>query len=427
MPKSLAVAALLAAAAAQPREWKRYTLSDPAALCLDGSPGSFFVLPGVGSSSSSFVVHLQGGGWCVGLDDCRARAFDGPVYANEPSLGSSSLWGPGPCTPALANNTPPCVADGGSGGLLSSNATINPTLHGATKVWIGYCSGDSFSGAQVNPVAVNATRSVFFRGDAILRATIAALVADHGMGAADAVLLKGCSAGGVAVYSQADMVRALVAAAAPQARFAALPGAGLFLDALSFRGVNIDESIFAWIFSAANLSATGSAACKAAFGKDAWRCTFAANAIPFIASDLFVANSLADAASQSFIMDLPCDPASGRCSPAALAYLDAFGEQMIANLSTVLAPGSRHGAFLLSCSVHMVENVDGAVDAIRVGGRTLNDVFAAWWTRDASSPHTAVDAVWTRGAGVGGGNPDCGNYGPLPSRPGGFARYWGRR
>jgi len=350
------------------------------------------------------------------------------VYANEPSLGSSLAWGPGPCTPALANATPPCVADGGSGGLLSSNATINPTLWGATKVWAGYCSGDSFAGARDTPLEVNATHAVRFRGDVILRATVAALAARHALGGADAVLLKGCSAGGVAVFVQADAVRALVAAAAPRARFAALPGAGVFLDISSFAGANLDEAVFAWIFEAANLSATGSAACHAAYGvAAAWRCVFAANALPFIASDLFVANSLADAASQSFIMGLPCDPASGRCSPAALAYLDAFSEQMAANLSAVLAPGSRHGAFLLTCSVHMVENVDGAVSAIRVGGRTLNDVFAAWWARSASAPHAAVDAVWTKGAGPHGGNPDCGNYGPLPSRPGARrARYWGR-
>lgn len=83
---------------------------------------------------SSFSAATAGGGWCSSNADCAARAFDGPVYANEPSLGSSKLWGPGPCTPALANSTPPCVADGGSGGLLSSNATINPLLASATKV-----------------------------------------------------------------------------------------------------------------------------------------------------------------------------------------------------------------------------------------------------------------------------------------------------
>jgi hypothetical protein len=424
MRSSVAAATLLASAPGA-REWSRYTLTDPAALCLDGSPGAYYVLPGVGEAAADFVIHLQGGGWCVGLDNCTARAFDGPVYKGEPSLGSSTAWGPGPCTPALSSVTPPCVADGGSGGLLSSNSSVNPTLWAATKVWAGYCSGDSFAGAQPLPIKVNATASIFFRGDAILRATIAALVADHGMGDATAVLLKGCSAGGTAVFTQADVVGALVAAAAPRARFAALPGAGVFLDAASFTGVNTVELVFRWIFDAANLAQTGSAACHAAFGPtDAWRCLFAANALLHMRSDVFVANSLVDAASQSFIMGLPCDPASGACSPAALAYLDGFSRQMIANLSTVLAPGSRHGAFLVTCSVHMIENVDGAVDAIRVGGRTLADVFRAFWTRDASAPHVAVDAVWTRGTGKVGGNPDCGNYGPLPSRPGGVARYF---
>ena len=133
---------LARATGAPPREWQRFTLSDPEALCLDGSRGVYYVLPGVNSTfgNSTFVVHLQGGGWCSSNDDCAARAFAGPVYANEPSLGSSTLWGPGPCSPELSNSTPPCVADGGSGGVLSSNHTLNPTLSDATKVWVGECA-----------------------------------------------------------------------------------------------------------------------------------------------------------------------------------------------------------------------------------------------------------------------------------------------
>ena len=115
--KAAASASAAAWGAASPREWRRYLLDTPSARCLDGSPGAYYLLPGEGPGKATFVVHLQGGGWCVGLEDCARRAFDGPVYAHEPSLGSSRAWGPGPCTPALANNTPPCVADGGSGGV----------------------------------------------------------------------------------------------------------------------------------------------------------------------------------------------------------------------------------------------------------------------------------------------------------------------
>lgn len=430
MPRVALLAALTACAAAAPREWALFSLAAyPDALCLDGSPGGYYVLPGVpGAGGDTFVIHLQGGGWCSSLDDCRARAFDGPVYANQPSLGSSKAWGPGPCTPALANSTAPCVADGGSGGLLSSNATINPSLWAATKVYVGYCSGDSFSGSVGPPVPVNATASVYFRGAAIHAAVLADLAARHGLGAASAVLLKGCSAGGVAVYLRADATAAALRALAPGASFAALPGAGLFLDEPSFaggpaRGANIVAPLFQWVYETTNMTATTTPACRAKFG---WRCIFPATLLPFIESRLFVANSLADAASQSFIMSLGCDPAAGACSPAALAYLDGFRAAMIAAAAPALAGGSRHGAFLLTCSVHMVENVDGAVAAIPVAGYgapwsaqsfTLAQVFDSWFAGAAGAPVAAVDAAWTAGGGPHGGNAACARYGPVPSRP----------
>jgi len=109
----------------------------PLAQCLDGSYGGFYVSPGSGAMASTFVLHHQGGGWCVSLDDCLARATK-PVYAGEPSIGSSTQWGEGPCRADTLSTTPPCSADGGSGGLLSLNASVNPDFHDATRVWFAY-------------------------------------------------------------------------------------------------------------------------------------------------------------------------------------------------------------------------------------------------------------------------------------------------
>lgn len=122
--------------------------------------------------------------------------------------------------------------------MLSSNRTLNPTLGDAAKVWIGYCSGDSFLGAREAPYPVNATANVWFRGRAILSATIVALAANHGLGNgyAGAVVLSGCSAGGAATYANADYVSSVVRTYAPGARVVAAPGAGIFLDVPAFNG-----------------------------------------------------------------------------------------------------------------------------------------------------------------------------------------------
>jgi len=408
------------------REWKLFRLDlslYPDALCLDGSQGAFYVLPGVGEGASDFVAHLNGGGWCVSLDDCRKRAFEGPVYANQPSLGSSINWGNGTCTQEFANSTLPCVADGGSGGILSSNQTINPTFWQATKVWFGYCSGDSFAGALTEPLPVNTTHSVYFRGDAIMKATLETLATNHGLASATSFILKGCSAGGVATYFQADAVKDIISRLAPNARFAALPGAGVFLEYPSYAstgvGPNLDDSVFKWIFYSANMSSTGNTACTSDLGPNfAWKCLYAVTLFKYIQTPLFIANSLTDAASQEFIMNLPCSLSDGTCNAQELAYVDAFSETMAANVSSILmAPQSPHGAFLLTCSVHMIENVDGAVSLIHVKGRTLTEVFTSWWNKTPGEKYYAIDDLWTKGNGKHGGNVDCSFYGPVPSVP----------
>jgi len=40
----------------------------------------------------------------------------------------------------------PCYADGGDGGLFSSDPNINPMMANWNKVFAGYCDGGSFSG-----------------------------------------------------------------------------------------------------------------------------------------------------------------------------------------------------------------------------------------------------------------------------------------
>jgi len=56
----------------------------PHAKCLDGSPGGFWFLPGFDSGNRKYVIHLQGGGWCMNIDSCFKRS--------KTMLGSSNNW-----------------------------------------------------------------------------------------------------------------------------------------------------------------------------------------------------------------------------------------------------------------------------------------------------------------------------------------------
>ena len=361
----------------------------------------------------------------MSLEDCYMRATK-PVYAGEPSIGSSAAWGAGPCTPDTLATTPPCAADGGSGGLLSLDPAVNP-LSGSTRVWLGYCDGGSFSGDVDAPVPYNASVSLFFRGKRILDAIIATLQdGAFGLADAEAVVVSGCSAGGNAAFFQADHIAELVHARNATTRVVAAPGAGFFLDTLSYAGENNVEAMYKWVFDSMNAITSVNAKCVADIApRDPSLCFIPPVMVKYVGVPLFVSNSLTDAAQLSWIMALPCNPSSGGCNASELAYVDDFRAQMVTALAPVLNSGGRHGAWLVSCVVHMVQDVDGAWSNITVpavsDGTPVSqrDAFANWFFSRGVGPVVAVDVPWTRGAGPNGGNAACGNYGPVPSPPGG--------
>lgn len=43
--------------------------SNEGARCLDGSPPVYYFRPGYGQGSKSYILFLEGGGWCAGLTD----------------------------------------------------------------------------------------------------------------------------------------------------------------------------------------------------------------------------------------------------------------------------------------------------------------------------------------------------------------------
>jgi hypothetical protein len=60
----------------------RVVLTDPGAICLDGSPYSYYI--SAGTAATKFYLNHQGGGWCQTTDECAQRA--------QTALGSSVNW-----------------------------------------------------------------------------------------------------------------------------------------------------------------------------------------------------------------------------------------------------------------------------------------------------------------------------------------------
>lgn len=380
--------------------WTFFPVDEPLAACLDGSPAGYYLGPAA-SRPSSFIVHLQGGGWCTSLDDCANRS--GTHY------GSSRAWTRQGSCPDAAN--PACWGDNTDGqpdGLNSFDPAVNPLFASSQHVVLPYCDGASFSGALGAPVAYNATLSLHFRGHYNLRGAFAALAARHGLSASTEVLLKGCSAGGMAVLLHADYIGALVRAASPAARFAASPGAGLFLDTPAYAANASFSSYLLWVAAAQNVSGTVNAAC-AAQEEQPLRCFLPTVSLNYVASPLFISNALTDSCALEYLMQLNCDArvapgGAGACSAEQLAYVSSYRAQMIRAVQPALARNGASGGFFQACWTHIVENDPVSWNATRVQGQTQAATFAAWWRGDSGVPTVVFDGEW-------GSNPTCSNLG----------------
>ena len=46
----------------KPDTLQRFLLKDPTALCLDGSPGAYYI--SIGQQKNKFILYFEGGAWC---------------------------------------------------------------------------------------------------------------------------------------------------------------------------------------------------------------------------------------------------------------------------------------------------------------------------------------------------------------------------
>jgi len=364
----------------------------PQAQCLDGSPGGFYFSPGSGSGANNWLIHTQGGGWCVNDNDCLGRS--------KTALGSSTFWSSTGCP---NSNSPVCYADGGAAGMLNSDAQANPNLYNWNKVFINYCDGMSYAGTVIDPVTVGSS-TIYYRGSFILKAIYDMLLTNtsYNLAAADNVVIKGCSAGGLAVYLHSDAVQSWINAVNPKTKVVAAPGAGFFMDLPDFNGNYNYRGNYQWVFQRGNVTANVNNACIADHSPDEqWKCYVAPYTLPYLKLPVFISNSLTDAWQTGNIMTLPCNP--GSCSnitveQEVVAYLHQFRTAMVEYLLPIQS-NPNNGGFLQSCLVHVVEDVDHYWNQVTINGQTQSETFAAWLLGGEGSG-LQIDGDWNS-------NPTC--------------------
>ncbi|KAF5204433.1 Pectin acetylesterase [Thalictrum thalictroides] len=181
------------------------------AVCLDGTLPGYHLHPGYGSGANSWLIQLEGGGWCNTIRNC--------VYRKTTRRGSSTY---------MEKNLP-------FTGILSSKAEENPDFFNWNRVKLRYCDGASFSGDGQDEAS-----KLNFRGQRIWLAGMEDLMS-KGMSRATEALLSGCSAGGLASILHCDEFRELFPATT---KVKCLSDAGFFLDAIDVSGGHTLRNMF---------------------------------------------------------------------------------------------------------------------------------------------------------------------------------------
>ena len=374
-----------------PREFNMslHMLPPPAApgdpSCLDGSAYGYYVLPG--KVADKWIVQINGGGWCFGLDDCFARTQ--PAYAGG-GLGSSKYW----AAWSWAFDFGPDFADWGA-------------------LYLPYCDGGGFAGAVEQPVPYNASLNLFFRGAANMRAALADFQARFAVAAPAEVVVTGGSAGGLSTTLHVDAIGAALGAQA----IVGVPQCGWFpFWESACAGPTITTSNmcnatgdFRALVEQQNATGALSAECRAAQRSgEEWRCFMAAVATPFVRAPLFVWQSKFDHFQLSAFLCVDCSYAQQYnppwapapvCSPNNTRDILAYGAYFMEQLQPLIdAPGPQRALYLTSCVLHGMDYnflTVGANDAGELGV-TPSVAFNLWYTaiREPASATLTNNYKW---------------------------------
>jgi len=337
------------------------------AVCIDGSPGGYYLRNATGNGVRKWIIHMQGGGYCLDGPSCADRA--------NSQLGSSTNW--------------PQVLGGGmccwEGGFLSDDAAINPDFYNWNLAFLGYCDGSFFTGNRPNPVNYN-NRNLYFRGRRLLDAIISDLLRNAAMDNALEVIVTGCSAGGVATYIHLDHVRAAIPQNIP---VHGLADAGYLLDHPTWRGVDAIGGQMQAGFSLWN--AALHPACVDANTQNPWKCLLAQHTYSFIKTPLFLLQAKYDSWQIQNILQLGCLGwvEVPRCTGAELDAFMEFGTAFLTTINPAIT-SPKDGIWLNACTQHC-QSVNNAPvlgwTSLRVNGVTARDGFASWYYKRSNGKY----------------------------------------
>ncbi|KAG0480010.1 hypothetical protein HPP92_010868 [Vanilla planifolia] len=306
------------------------TLIDSAAgkgaVCLDGTLPGYHLHHGFGSGAYSWLIQLEGGGWCNDVRSC--------VYRKKTRRGSSDYM------EKVLQFT----------GILSDKPEENPDFYNWNRIKLRYCDGASFNGEGSDEVA-----ALQFRGQRIWLAAMEDFMS-KGMKEATQALLSGCSAGGLASILHCDEFRALFPASTI---VKCLADAGMFLDAVDVSGVRTLRALYNGVVTLQGVSKNLPEYCTSKM--DATSCFFPQNLVANIKTPLFLLNAAYDVWQfhESLVPD-KADPKGywkecklnySSCNSTQIQFLQDFRTEMVDSIKGFSLP-EQNGQFINSCFAH---------------------------------------------------------------------------
>jgi hypothetical protein len=324
---------------------------------------------------------------CYDAQSCTARLLGAPSLTSSQFPDGNPRW--------ASNLT--------QSGIFSTDAARNPWA-GANLIQIGYCSSDAWVGdiaaddvALLANVRNTAGRTGWaFKGQRIVAATIAALVAHNGFGSVPGtrLLFGGCSAGARGAMFSLDYIQAMLPAGVELRGFLDSP---LWIDTapLSAATASLQAQTEA-VYALVNATARLGGACVAAYpsSSDQWRCLFGQYRMPFLRVPYLLSASQFDRYQLPYDLDAwpPYDAPQ-------LAYAAGFQADVRAIVLTLPdAAQPRSAVFSSACFKHCTSNLD-AFWGVRVGALNLKDYLSLWYF-GTDAPHAGA-AIAAAGASAG--------------------------
>lgn len=326
------------------------------AVCLDGTLPGYHLHRGYGSGANSWLIQLEGGGWCNTIRSC--------VYRKTTRRGSSTY---------MEKQLP-------FTGILSNKAEENPDFFNWNRVKLRYCDGASFSGDTQNEAA-----KLNFRGQRIWLAGMEDLMS-QGMSKANQALLSGCSAGGLASILHCDEFGDLFP---KTTKVKCLSDAGLFLDATDVSGGHTLRDMFGGVVGLQELQKNLPSTCTDHL--DPTSCFFPQNLVANVKTPLFLLNAAYDAWQfQESLAPKSADPHGNwnecklnhaHCNTSQIQFLQDFRNQML-NAVKVFSSSNKNGLFINSCFAHcQTERQDTwfAADSPHIGNKGIAKSVGDWY------------------------------------------------